>query len=46
VYIGGALFSAAFAFPFFLLTGTRDPVLIAIAFIFAIGVGGGAMFGP
>src|SRR3984957_9946468 len=46
VYIGGALFSAAFAFPFFLLTGTRDPVLIAVAFIFAIGVGGCAMFGP
>ena len=33
VYMGGALFSAAFAFPFFWLTGTRDPVLIAVAFI-------------
>jgi len=46
VYIGGALFSAAFAFPFFWLTGTRDPVLIAIAFMGVMAIGGGAMFGP
>jgi MHS family shikimate/dehydroshikimate transporter-like MFS transporter len=46
VYIGGALFSAAFAFPFFMLTRTLDPVLIAVAFILIMGVGGGAMFGP
>ena len=46
VYIGGALFSAAFAFPFFLLTDTRDPALIALAFILVMGIGGGAMFGP
>jgi metabolite-proton symporter len=46
VYIGGALFSAAFAFPFFMLTRTLDPVLIAVAFILVMGIGGGAMFGP
>jgi len=46
VYMGGALFSAAFAFPFFLLTNTLDPVLIALAFILIMGIGGGAMFGP
>lgn len=46
VYMGGALFSAAFAFPFFLLTDTRDPVLISIAFMLIMGIGGGAMFGP
>ena len=46
VYMGGALFSAAFAFPFFLLTNTLDPTLIALAFILVMGIGGGAMFGP
>lgn len=46
VYIGGALFSAAFAFPFFLLTNTLDPTLIALAFILVMGIGSAAMFGP
>jgi MHS family shikimate/dehydroshikimate transporter-like MFS transporter len=46
VYMFGALFSAAFAFPFFMLTNTLDPVLISLAFILVMGVGSGAMFGP
>ena len=46
VYMAGALFSAAFAFPFFLLTNTLDPAAIALAFILVMGIGGGAMFGP
>jgi MHS family shikimate/dehydroshikimate transporter-like MFS transporter len=46
VYIFGALFSAACAFPFFLLAGTRDPVLIAVAFMVEMGIGSAAMFGP
>jgi metabolite-proton symporter len=46
VYMGGALFSAAFAFPFFLLTNTLDPTLIALAFILVMGIGSAAMFGP
>jgi len=46
VYIFGALFSAACAFPFFLMVGTRDPALIVIAFMVEMGIGSGAMFGP
>lgn len=46
VYMGGALFSAAFAFPFFMLTNTLDPKMIYLAFILIMGIGGGAMFGP
>jgi len=46
VYLFGALFSAAFAFPFFLLTETRDPVLIWLAFVAVMGIGLAAMFGP
>jgi MHS family shikimate/dehydroshikimate transporter-like MFS transporter len=46
VYIFGALFSAACAFPFFLMVGTLNPVLIALAFIIEMGIGSGAMFGP
>ena len=46
VYMGGALFSAAFAFPFFLMVGTLNPTMICLAFIFIMGIGGGAMFGP
>ncbi len=46
VYIGGALFSAAFAFPFFMLVGTQSPPLIYIALILGISVGVAAMFGP
>lgn len=44
--ISSALFSAAFAFPFFLLAQTREPALIAIAFMVEMGVGSAAMFGP
>ncbi|HYZ22054.1 MAG TPA: MFS transporter, partial [Rhodopila sp.] len=46
VYMGGALFSAAFAFPFFALVGTLNPALICLAFVLVMGIGGGAMFGP
>jgi len=46
VYIFGALFSAVFAFPFFWLVGTGSQTLIVLAFIGAIAVGVGAMFGP
>ena len=46
VYIFGALFSAVWAVPFFLLAQTRDPVLIALAFMVEMGIGSGAMFGP
>ena len=46
VYIFGALFSAAMGFPFFLLVDTGQPVPVALAFILAMGIGSGAMFGP
>jgi metabolite-proton symporter len=46
VYMGGALFSAAFAFPFFMLVGTQSQPLIYFALILGISVGVAAMFGP
>lgn len=46
VYIGAALFGAAYAFPFFLLIDTKDPLLISLAFIPAISISVSGMFGP
>ncbi|MFM8270803.1 MAG: MFS transporter [Gemmata sp.] len=45
VYVGGALFLAAFSFPFFFLMGTREPVWVWCA-ISAGMVGHAAMYGP
>jgi metabolite-proton symporter len=45
VYMGGALFSAAFAFPFFLMVNTQSQPLIWLALALGIAVGVGAMFG-
>ncbi len=39
VYIGAALFSAAWSWPFFVLLDTREPMLITVAMILAISVG-------
>jgi len=46
VYMGAAIFSGLFAFPFFLLVDTKDPVLITVAMILGISVGVAGMFGP
>jgi MFS family permease len=46
VYMFGALAGVAFAFPFFMLVGTREWVWIAVAFIVARAVVTAAMFGP
>jgi len=46
VYMGGALFSAAFAFPFFVMVGTLNPTMICVAFMLVMGIGSAAMFGP
>jgi MHS family shikimate/dehydroshikimate transporter-like MFS transporter len=46
VYIFGALFSAACAFPFFLLAQTGNAGLIVLAFVIEMGIGSAAMFGP
>jgi len=45
VYMGGALFSAAFAFPFFMLVNTQSQPLIWFALVLGISVGVAAMFG-
>ena len=45
VYIGGALFSAAFAFPFFMMVNTQSQPMIWLALTLGIAVGVGAMFG-
>jgi metabolite-proton symporter len=46
VYGFAALFSAALAFPFFLMVNTLNPVLVWLALILAIAVGVAGMFGP
>ena len=46
VYMFGALFSAASVVPFFLLAQTKEPILIALAFVVEMGIGTAAMFGP
>ncbi len=46
VYLFGALFSALFAFPFFMLVGTQSQPLIYVALILGISIGVAAMFGP
>ena len=45
VFIGGAIFSALFILPFFMLLGTREPALIITAMGLAYGIGQGAMLG-
>lgn len=46
VYIGGALLSLAFAFPFFWLLDTGSPAIIVLAIVVALSVGHAAMYGP
>ena len=45
VYLGGALFLALFAFPFFLLLDTRSPVIVGAAVVIGL-IGHAAMYGP
>lgn len=45
VYLGGALFLAAFAFPFFWMIETRQPVLVVTAVAIGL-IGHAAMYGP
>ncbi len=44
VYVGGAAFLVAFAFPFFLMLGTRDATTITLAILLAYNLGPTAMF--
>jgi MFS family permease len=46
VYLFGALAGVAFAFPFFWMVGTKQWIMIALAFIIARAVVTAAMFGP
>jgi MFS family permease len=46
VYGGAAVFSALFAYPFFLMVGTGSQPLIWLALILAISIGNSGMFGP
>jgi MFS family permease len=46
VYMGGAAFSALFAFPFFWLLDTQHPTFLWLAIVLGLAVGHGAMYGP
>ena len=46
VYLGGALFTMFFAFPFFWLLDTHSPMLIWLAIILGVNLGHDAMYGP
>ncbi len=46
VYVFGAIFSALFVAPFFLLVDTGQPVLVGLAIVLAVCVGHAAMYGP
>ena len=46
VYLFGAVFTALFAMPFFLLVNTQTPGLITLALVLAVAVGHAAMYGP
>lgn len=46
VYLFGAVFTALFAFPFFWLVETSQPVWMRLAIVCALAVGHAAMYGP
>lgn len=46
IYMGGAVFSLLFAFPFFWLINTQVTILVWMAIVLALAVGHAAMYGP
>jgi MFS family permease len=46
VFIAGAAFTALFAYPFFWLLQTADPIYMTIAVVLALAVGWSAMYAP
>jgi metabolite-proton symporter len=46
VYIGGSLFIAIFAFPFFWLVNTREAPLVGLAVVCVMAIGHAAMYAP
>ncbi|HZR39931.1 MAG TPA: MFS transporter [Ktedonobacteraceae bacterium] len=45
-FMGASVLMAVFAFPFFLLLGTKIPVLVILALAFAIGICHASLYGP
>jgi MFS transporter, MHS family, shikimate and dehydroshikimate transport protein len=46
LYMAGAVFSTLFAFPFFAMVDTKEPVLIWLAIVLGVNVGHDLMYGP
>jgi MFS transporter, MHS family, shikimate and dehydroshikimate transport protein len=46
LYMGGAVFSTLFAFPFFMLVDTKQTVLVWLAIVLGVNVGHDLMYGP
>jgi MFS family permease len=46
VYLFGAIFTGAFAFPFFWLIETSIPAMLALSMVLALSVGHAAMYAP
>ncbi len=46
IYMGGAMFTLFFAFPFFWLLNTQATILVWLAIVLALAVGHAAMYGP
>ena len=46
LYLAGAVFSLLFAFPFFWLVDTKEPVLIWLAIVLGVNIGHDLMYGP
>ena len=46
LYLAGAVFSLLFAFPFFWLVDTKEPVFIWLAIVLGINIGHDLMYGP
>ena len=46
VYLFGAIFSALFSFPFFILSGWAPPGTLTFALILGLAIGHAAMYGP
>jgi MHS family shikimate/dehydroshikimate transporter-like MFS transporter len=46
LYLGGAVFSLVFAFPFFWLVNTKTEILIWLAIVLGVNIGHDLMYGP
>jgi MFS family permease len=46
LYLGGALFSLVFAFPFFWMVNTKAEILIWLAIVLGVNIGHDLMYGP